>query len=101
MVWRGGRQTLRDDAQRYGQDEAGSEQSSGAGRAVHDSRENNGTGIRRDGTAPAAGRLAKSTQDHHAQISAGETVIAVLTSGRVHRDQLRLREAFWLTIPQS
>ena len=63
LVWRSRRQALRDDAQRHGKDEADSQPSAGARRALHDARKGNGSRICRDRAHLAAGGARAGATD--------------------------------------
>ena len=83
MVWRRRRQALRDDAQRYGQDETHSQQSAGNGCALHNSRESDRARGRGVGAPLAPRRTRSCAADRQPEILDGPAVIALQPGGRV------------------
>jgi hypothetical protein len=101
VVWRTGWQALRDDPQRYGQDEAHSSPPAGSRGAMHDTWQGNGSGGRCDSARPAVGRTSAGTGDNQSEVSDGPAAADLEENGHVHRDQLSLMQHFTVSNVQS
>jgi len=84
LVWRGRGQALRDDAQRHGEDQADSKQSSSTRGPLHDPGNGHGSRDRRDGAYPASGGTYSGACGDQPEVLGGADSVFVVENRYVY-----------------